>query len=212
MDMDRTVQRIMLLLFALGMVFGAAGVHAAEAAQGPSWTTQVTPVCPQNVCLEGGQATYQLRITNTGSVPIVFSSIALQDDKGLVFASQSFQGTNATLPVGQTVTATLQGAVPGPTKGSLVYYQIAYDVGGKVYTDNVRAMTIMPLSQVQCVNNAFCSPDRACVAYRCIPRSLLNATQAGAPAPGQPISLQDVLLIVMTVLLALVVVKVYRRR
>jgi len=170
------------------------------------WQTQIQSMCSGNVCLEGNPAVWRLQIANIGNEPITFQQIALVDDMGLVFANRIFKENEFTLKPGLAQIVDVQGVVPAATKGSLVYFTINYVINGKTYNDNIRANKIMPLSEVECLSHDYCSQDKLCVGYRCVPESLVNATNITRHVEKQESSFgfTETMLVLVVVLLILI--------
>ena len=145
----------------------------------------VQPVCKGGVCLEGSNALWKVRINNLGNESIAFSKISLRDDKNLVFASKIFKNGEFVLQPKRYQVVDIPGFIPGPTKGSLLYYQVDYLINGKIYSDNIKVSKIMPLSEVECTRHEFCRNDELCIGYKCIPEVLVNTTNMNITRLGK---------------------------
>jgi len=73
-------------------------------------------------------------------------------------------------------------------------------------------MKVLPISDVECVADDFCSPDRACLGYKCVPRSLVNITDengAEVKYSDSKFAFTDFILVVIAILLLLITLRLY---
>lgn len=197
-----------IVLITMALLLSIPGVLAQT-----GWTTEVQPICQNDVCVEGSNAIWRMRITNVGDELLRFGQIAMSDDLNFVFASRAFQEPMV-VEVGQAQIVDLQGVIPAPTKGSLAYYTISYAANGQVFTDNVRAASVLPLSEVECLTHDYCGAREVCLSYRCVPENLVNMTNISRMSDdpeGFDVGFADVMLVVIAVLLGILVAQLSRK-
>ena len=140
----------------------------------PIWTANVVPLC-NGVCLEGNVGIWQVQLNNVGKVKFQIQGISLVDSSGIPFGSVDLTKQNAIIEPGQSGKINVTGVIPPPTRASTLFYKLGYMVGGKVYPDsNYRRMVVMPISNVECTSNDFCSSSDICYGFRCVPYSMFN--------------------------------------
>ena len=180
------------------------------------WQTQIQSLCQNNVCLEGNPAIWRMQISNQGDQDLNFQQIVFRDDLNLVFASRTFKQNELVVPKGKYQIVDIQGNVPAASKGSLVYFTVSYVMNGKVYNDNIRATKIMPLNEIECLNHDYCSKDRLCIGYRCVPENLVNISNLNITRhsinKNNPVGFTEVMLVVIVSLLILIFVKINNKK
>ena len=160
-----------IIVLAIISIFAVPNVYAVL-----NWNSVIQPICQNNVCLEGTNAIWRMQLNNLGDEVMSVNKIELVDESGLVFGSRIFNSGELSINPKESKVFDMQGFVPPATKGSMVYYKVNYFVNGKGYSDTIKAIKIMPLSEVQCFSHEYCDSDEVCIGYRCIPESIVNTT------------------------------------
>ena len=165
------INKIIYLLFVILLVLPFAYAQS----QTPLWTAEVAVSCQSGVCLEGTQATWQLRITNVGQVPLTIQKIALEDSEGFNIGMVDMSDQLTALNPNQIGTVNVQGILPPPTRGSTLYYKVNYVVDNNIFPESsFRKLVVMPLSDVECQSYNSCKDDELCFNFKCFPRDDFN--------------------------------------
>src|SRR3989338_313826 len=163
----------MVKKFLLIMVFlGMGRVVLGQSAHQPPFQATVIAQCSanitENLCVESAPIIWNVQISNLDDSPINISGMFIMDTANILLAGDQVEGI---IPPEQTADAQLKGIVPPPTRGSTLYYQFCALVDGKISCDqSPRSLVVMPLTEVECVQNATCGQSAACSNFKCIPK------------------------------------------
>lgn len=206
-----------ILILSFAFLVNAQNVQKTDTSNAPVWTADVTPVC-QGACLEDSQAVWKVNVKNIGKVPFQLQGLSLVDSSGFAFAQSDLTKQQAIVPVGQSGTINVKGIVPPPTRGSTLYYKLNYVVGNSVFPDkSFRRMVVMPITDIECTNNDFCSGTDVCFRYKCMPYSMFNSSVVKKPqvkmgAEGYQNILLATLVVLMILFMVIVLVKYHGKK
>jgi hypothetical protein len=184
----------------------AAAVYAEQV---PLWSATISVDCG-GLCLESLPAAWGVDVANTGNVSFKIQQVQLLDFQGLLIASS--QPGDLELQPGKQASVAIQGLLPPPTRSYTLFYKVCYFVNGQTSCEiNPRRMSVMPLTEVECLNNQSCDPGKACIGLKCLPKTaLMNNTQF-AKYKSSDISGKDYaffgMLFLILVLLVLIFIK-----
>lgn len=193
------------MVLILGLTLVSAQENQQELQNPPVWNAEIIPLCNFGACLEGNFETFQVTVNNLGQEGFQLQGLVLTDNMGLTFARIDLSQEQVIVPVGQSATVNVPGLIPPPTRGSTLYYVINYVVNGQVFPDNsFRTMAVMPLSDMECMNNDFCDGSNVCFGYRCMPYSMFNSSVV--PKPTKSLGADNFMVILLFIVIALLVV------
>jgi len=135
-----------------------------------AWQSVVQVSCSDNMCIEGTPMNYSVTVANVGETNFTLKSIEIRDSEGITLSLIPIM--NVFLESGTYKTFLMQSVTPPAVRGSTLIYDVCYTLEEQGRTSqscdlNKRFMTIIPKSEVDCIQDDDCARGYECAGYKC---------------------------------------------